>query len=54
MLMEDPQDDEDESIKKDKLVKCVGLKHLLGRDVFQKSQEVVMAREHHKNVVLNV
>lgn len=54
MLMEEPRDGEDESIKRDKLVKCIGLEHLLGRDIFEKSREVVTAREHHRNVVLNV
>lgn len=54
MLLETPQENEDESTNKEKLMRCLGLEHLLARDIFQKSKEVVMAREHHRNVVLNV
>ena len=54
VLMQDPEDDEDEDAKKNKLINCVGLDHLLARDIVQKAQEVVMARQKHRNVVLNV
>lgn len=46
--------EEDESMKREKLLKCVGLDGLLGRDYVAKSQEVAEAREHHRNVILHV
>ncbi len=43
---------DDESKTKERLLKCVGIDHLLSRDVVKKSQEITLARKVHVRAVL--
>ena len=49
LLMQD-----DDGDRKEKIVRCVGIDHLLSQDIQTKSQEIMKARLDHVTLVLNV